>query len=158
MGDTWSAAQLAQIVDADDLQVSPLRTDGTTYGTPTWIWCVAVDDELYVRAYNGPSSRWYAAATARPQGRIHAAGEVFDVTFEPAPAALADAIDDAYRTKYAGSPYLRPMISARARAAGVRIVPRPGPAVRSEIPGPGRQALGRVGGQLTDEQLNDKER
>jgi hypothetical protein len=24
-----------------------------TYGTPTWIWSVAVDGALYVRAYNG---------------------------------------------------------------------------------------------------------
>jgi hypothetical protein len=24
-----------------------------TYGTPIWIWSVAVDDALYVRGYNG---------------------------------------------------------------------------------------------------------
>lgn len=125
MPETWTAATLAAIVDADDLKISPLRADGTTYGTPTWIWCVAVDGDLYVRPYNGAASRWYAAATARPDGRIHASGQVFDVTFEPAPATLADAIDDAYRAKYSSSPYLDPMLGRRARDAGVRIVPRP---------------------------------
>ena len=34
---------------ADDLHISPFREDGVTYGTPTWIWSVAVDDALYVR-------------------------------------------------------------------------------------------------------------
>jgi len=124
MEPTWTASTLDAIVAADDLKVSPLRADGITFGTPTWIWCVAVDGELFVRAYGGTSSPWYAAALARPDGRIHAAGQVLDVTFAPAPAGLADAIDDAYRAKYAGSPYLDPMISARSRAAGVRISPR----------------------------------
>ena len=34
---TWSAHQLRQIAEADDLHVSPLRDDGLTYGTPPWI-------------------------------------------------------------------------------------------------------------------------
>jgi hypothetical protein len=34
-----------------------------------------------------------------------------------------DAIDDAYRAKYAGSPYLGAMIGARARAATIRVAP-----------------------------------
>ena len=120
----WPTETLAAIIDADDLQISPVRADGVTYGTPTWIWCVAVDGELYVRGYNGTRSRWYAATLAHPDGRIHAAGHVFDVTFTPAEAALADRIDDAYTAKYAGSPYLQPMINDRARAAGIRIRPR----------------------------------
>ncbi len=121
---TWPADTLAAIDSADDLEVSPLRGDGITHGTPTWIWCVAVDGELYVRGYNGTSSRWYQAAMARPEGRIHAAGQALEVIFEAAPRELADAIDDAYRAKYGTSPYLAPMISARARAACVRIRPR----------------------------------
>jgi hypothetical protein len=34
-----------------------------------------------------------------------------------------DRIDDGYRAKYANSPYLKPMISARARSATVRVLP-----------------------------------
>lgn len=124
MPDTWPTATLAAIDAADDLKISPLRTDGASHGTPTWIWSVVVDGNLYVRGYNGTSSRWYQAAIARPQGRIHAAGQVHEVTFEPAPAALAEAIDDAYRAKYATSPYLAHMINPGVRAAGVRILPR----------------------------------
>ena len=45
----WDGDELRKIAEADDLHVSPFRADGTTYGTPTWIWSVAVDGALYVR-------------------------------------------------------------------------------------------------------------
>jgi len=52
-GNLFSAAELQAIDKADDLKISPLRSDGVTFGTPTWIWEVVVDGSLYVRAYNG---------------------------------------------------------------------------------------------------------
>lgn len=120
----WSKDELARIAGADDLHISPFREDGQTYGTPTWIWSVAVDDGLYVRPYNGANSRWYKAAMSQKAGRITAAGMTKDVSFEPVEGPLNDRIDDAYREKYAGSPYLAPMIGAGPRSATVRIVPR----------------------------------
>lgn len=95
-----------------------------TYGTPTWIWSVVVDDALYVRAYNGQNSRWYQAARRHKAGRITAAGMTKDVTFEPVDGPVNDRIDDAYRAKYGDSPYLNPMIGARTRAATVKVMPR----------------------------------
>jgi hypothetical protein len=121
---TWSKEELGKIVAADDLHISPFRDDGVTYGTPTWIWCVAVDGALYVRAYNGVNSRWYKAAMRQKAGRIIAAGMTREVSFEPVDGPINDRIDDAYRAKYHGSTYLSPMISARSRAATVRVVPR----------------------------------
>jgi hypothetical protein len=60
---TWSRDELRKIAEADDLHISPYRADGVTYGTPTWIWSVALGSALYVRAYNGRDSRWYKAGT-----------------------------------------------------------------------------------------------
>jgi hypothetical protein len=120
----WPKNELRMIAETDDLHVSPFREDGTTYGTPTWIWSVAVDGALYVRAYNGKGSRWYQAALRQKAGRITAAGTTREVAFEPVEGPINDRVDDAYRAKYQGSPYLAPMISARARAATVRITPR----------------------------------
>ena len=99
--------------EADDLHISPFREDGVTYGTPTWIWSVAVDDALYVRGYNGKDSRWYKAAVRQKAGRIIAAGMSQEVTFEPVEGAINNRIDDAYRAKDHGSPYLGPMIGVR---------------------------------------------
>jgi hypothetical protein len=49
-----------------------------------------------------------------------------EVGFEPVDGPVNDRIDDAYRAKYKGSPYLSPMISARARGATVKVTPREG--------------------------------
>jgi hypothetical protein len=121
---TWSAAELRNVAETDDLHISPFREDGVTYGTPTWIWSVAVDGALYVRGYNGQNSRWYQAAVRQKTGRITAAGMTKEVTFEPVEGPINDRIDDAYRVKYRGSPYLKPMITARARSATIKIMPR----------------------------------
>ena len=121
---TWSKDELSKIVEADDLHIAPFRDDGTTTGTPTWIWCVAVDGDLYVRAYSGPNSRWRQAALRQRAGRIVAAGMTKDVAFEPVDGPINDRVDDAYRAKYRGSPYLAPMIGARARSATVKVMPR----------------------------------
>ena len=116
---------IRRIAAIDDLHISPFRADGTTYGTPTWIWSVVVDDALYVRAYNGTRSRWYRAATTQA-GRITAAGTRFDVTFETVPADgdLADAIDAAYHRRYDPSPYVGHMVGRGSREATIRIRPR----------------------------------
>ena len=119
----WLKKELEGIAGSDDLHISPLREDGKTYGTPTWIWSVVVDGSLYVRAYNGKESRWYKAALRQKAGRIAGAGMTEEVTFEPVDGEINDRIDDAYRAKYAGSPYLKPMIGVRARAATVRVMP-----------------------------------
>ncbi len=120
----WPKDELRRIAEADDLHISPLREDSKTYGTPTWIWSVVVDDALYVRAYNGQKSLWYQAALRQKAGRITAAGMTKEVTFEPIDDGINDRIDDAYRAKYKGSPHLKPMIGAGARSATVKVVPR----------------------------------
>lgn len=120
----WPNDELQRIAEADDLHIAPFREDGATCGTPTWIWSVAVDGDLYVRAYNGKQSRWYQAALRQKAGRIIAAGVTKKVAFAPVDGHLNDQIDDAYRSKYHDSAYLDSMISHRARSATVRVWPR----------------------------------
>lgn len=121
---TWSNGELHKIAETNDLHISPFREDGVTYGTPTWIWSVVVDDALYVRPYNGQNSRWYKSAMRQKAGRITAAGMTKEVTFEPVNGTINDRIDDAYRAKYHDSPYLKPMIGTHARAATVKVMLR----------------------------------
>jgi hypothetical protein len=121
---SWSKEELREIAGSDDLHISPFREDGVTYGTPTWIWSVVVDNNLYVRAYNGTNSSWYQAATKQKAGRIVSGGLTKEVAFETVEGQIDDRIDDAYRAKYQSSPYLKPMISTRARSATVKIVPK----------------------------------
>lgn len=123
---TFSDDELRRIAQADDLHIAPFRDDGRTYGTPTWIWSVVVDGDLFVRAYNGTRSRWHAAAMRQKAGRITAAGMTKEVAFEPVDGPVQHRIDDAYRQKYGGSPFLDPMLDRGPRAATVKIVPHEG--------------------------------
>jgi hypothetical protein len=97
---SWSKEELRKIAEADDLHISPFREDGV-------------------------ESRWYQAAVRQKAGRIKAAGITKEVIFESVDnGTINDRIDEAYRAKYTKSPYLKPMISTRARAATIRIAPR----------------------------------
>ena len=120
----WSADHLKAITENDDLFVSPFREDGTTYGTPTQTWGLVVDGKVYVRAANGPKSRWYQAAITQKAGRVRVAGQYYDVTFEAAGDENEAAIDAAYEAKYPGSPAVLIMQGEGPKSASVRISAR----------------------------------
>ncbi len=121
---TFTIEELNTFNEADDLKIAPFRTDGKTYGTPTWIWEVVVNGNLYVRAYNGKNSRWYQSAISQKAGKIIAAGITKAVTFEPInEEQINQKIDEAYRTKYAKSQYMAHMIGKQSRQATIKINP-----------------------------------
>jgi len=120
----WTAEDLRAIAENDDLFVSPLREDGSTYGTPTRTWALIVGGDVYVRAANGPQSRWYRAAMSQKAGRVRVADKTYDVTFEPAGDQVSDAVDAAYEAKYPGSTAVPVMQGDGPKSATVRIVPR----------------------------------
>ena len=91
----WKQDRLEKIASNDDLHIAPLRPDRFTYGSPTWIWSVVVDGDLYVRAYNGIRSSWYLAAIKQKAGRITAAGQNTEVNFEAAAGKVNERIDAA---------------------------------------------------------------
>src|SRR5262249_1314794 len=111
-----------KIAADDDLHIAPFRDDGKTYGTLTWIWSVTVNHGLYVRAYHGIKSSWYQAAIKQKAGKIQAAGMTKRVRFKPVTGEINDPIDEAYRKKYKGNPFVKAMTSEKVRAATIRIV------------------------------------
>ena len=123
----WDTETIDRNAAADDLHIAPYRPDGATPGTPTWIWSVVVDNRLFVRAWNGPRSRWYRAVVEQRAGIIETVGRRIEVTMTPIDEAaapeLGTRIDPAYRTKYAGSAYLPPMVAEGPKAATVEITP-----------------------------------
>ena len=115
--------EITQIAEKDDFHIAPFREDGQTYGTLTWIWVVTVEGNLYVRAYNGTNSRWYQSAIKQKAGKIKAAGMEKQVRFETVVGDINDKIDEAYRQKYSGSPFMSAMISDRTRKATIQVIP-----------------------------------
>lgn len=121
----WTTDELQAIAATDDFHIAPFRADGITLGTPTWIWSVVVDGHVYVRAYNGTASRWYQSARTQGAGRITSGGVEKDVAFTlVTDDLLNDSVDGAYEAKYGTSPYFPPMVTAKTRAATVRVDPR----------------------------------
>ena len=122
LSETLSKEEIRLIAEADDFHIAPFREEGVSFGTPTWIWSVAVDSELYVRPYYGKDSRWYKAAIQQKAGKIEAAGMTKKVRFEAVSGDINNRIDEAYKVKYKDSPYLNAMISDRAKAATIKIL------------------------------------
>ena len=122
---TWTGDELDKIGTAEELQIASLRDDGTLR-KPVTIWVVRLGDDLYVRSVNGRSSAWFRGTQVRHEGHIRAGGVDKDVAFvEVADPDVNEAIDDAYLTKYRRYPqYVAPMVTAQARAATLKLVPR----------------------------------
>jgi len=121
----WSPTELDELAAGDELDIAPVRLDGTLRPYRT-IWVVRVGDDLYVRSSRGRGGGWFRHALERHQGRIRAGGVQRDVAFEEPDDADHRAIEDAYRTKYAryARTYVEPMVSPVATAAMLRLAPR----------------------------------
>ncbi len=121
---TWNPTQLGQIAGAREIEISPLREDGSLT-KPVTIWAVQVGEELYVRSVRGARGGWYKAVEQRHEGRIEAGDIAVDVAFEEAPHHLDEEIDAAYKQKY-GYPSgpVDSVITEDAQATTTRVVPR----------------------------------
>jgi hypothetical protein len=125
----WTNDELERIGTAEELDIAPLRSDGTLR-RPVTIWVVRVGDDLYIRSVNGRTASWFRAAQVRHEGYIAAGGVEKDVTFveveSDSDQNLKDQIDAAYRNKYrryAGS-IVNSTLTTHARAATLKLMPR----------------------------------
>lgn len=120
----WTRGELDRISAAEELEIAPRRADGSLR-RPVPIWVVRVGDAVYVRSWHGSDGAWYRAARAWGTGHVSAGGVERDVAFEEAGEDVDDAVDAAYRLKYARYPgYVLPMVSDQARATTLKLVPR----------------------------------
>ena len=121
----WTNDELTRVGDAEELEISSARRDGTL-GSPRTIWVVPHGGGLYVRSVNGPSAAWFRGTQVRHEGHIQAGGVDRDVTFADADHHLDDDIDAAYRSKYRR--YARSITdsitSPGARSTTIRLLPR----------------------------------
>ncbi len=76
----WTSDELTMIGAAEEMQIAPMRRDGTLRH-PVTIWVVRHGDDLYVRSVNGRTSAWFRGAQVRHEGRIWAGGVEKDVAF-----------------------------------------------------------------------------
>jgi hypothetical protein len=121
---TWTNDEINKIGTAEELQIAPLRRDGTLRD-PVTIWVVRVGDDLYVRSVNGRTAEWFRGAQVCREGHIQAGGVEKDVTFINVDPEINEQLDAAYRTKfrhYAAS-IINSIVSDKARSTTMRLVP-----------------------------------
>jgi hypothetical protein len=111
----WPAGALARFGAADEIEITTRRRDGSLRPSMP-IWIAAISDARYVRSYRGADGAGYRHAIRHPAGAIRAGGQQAGVTLTPPDPSRQDvkeAIDDAYRSKYAryGNTYLQPMLA-----------------------------------------------
>src|SRR5579875_2003896 len=123
MTGAFDAATLAMLAESDESAIVVPRATGRAPAVP--IWVVVDGGAVYVRSVRGEQGRWYRALRAHPDAAIQVAGRHLPVRAEPvADAETIARVDEAYRAKYGGSPYLPPLFNEDARRCTVRLVPR----------------------------------
>jgi hypothetical protein len=122
---TWTNDEFTKVGAAEELEIAPLRRDGTLRH-PVTIWVVRHGDDLYVRSVNGHTAAWFRGTRVRHEGRIWAGGVEKDVTFVDADPDINDQIDAAYRKKYRryAASIISHIVSPKARSATIKLVPR----------------------------------
>ncbi|GHJ41740.1 DUF2255 family protein [Streptomyces sp. TS71-3] len=122
----WDAEDLADFRGSDEIMVRVRRPEGDLDEARP-IWVVENEGKVFVRGYRGPDSAWYRRARTSGEGEVRTNGQWRPVQFTPA-TPDRQAIDEAYRTKYANSSYVSAILEDGPAAATLRVdAAEPGP-------------------------------
>jgi len=122
---TWTSDELSTIGAAEELEIAPVRRDGTLR-KPVTICVVRHGDDLYVRSVNGRKSSWFHGAEARHEGHIQAGGADKDVAL-----VETDNVNDEVDAEYRTNGYLAGLLPITDLARALAVGPRSG---RTKVP------------------------
>ena len=117
-----TADALHHLGGVEEIRIGFRRPDGSSGSTP--IWVVQVGDHIYVRSVRGPKGGWYRRLRANPDGEVRDGAHRHLVHAEAVndTNTLAE-VTRAYATKYAGSPFVRPLLGGPSVDATLRLDP-----------------------------------
>lgn len=113
----WTEPEKERLASASSLRLAA----GAPASDYVELGMVLVDDELYVRAFSGARSHWFAAAVQAGIGAIEVDGHRADVLFQRI-SGDDDRIEAAYRRRYGVTADL--VATNAARAATLLITAR----------------------------------
>jgi hypothetical protein len=119
----WTASQLSELTDGEELVLVLTRGDKPTLRVP--VWSVTIDGVAFVRSYLGVTRMWYRRVLDAPRQAIVLEGDDVPVDFEVVPAshAVNARIGAEFLRKYAADDYRDAMITPMAIDATLRILP-----------------------------------
>lgn len=120
----WGNDKPNKVGAASELQIAPIRQDGTLRNRVT-IWGVRVGNDLFVRYYAGPGGAWFRASLVTHKGHFTVSGVDKDVIcVEESDTKNNEGISAAYIAKYSHYPeYGTPMIIPKVRATTLKLTP-----------------------------------
>jgi hypothetical protein len=118
---SFPKATVALLDRADEVDIETHSPKGITHSVPIWI--VVDSDDVFVRAVNGPTSRWYRELVARP-GALVANGKRIPVrAILATDPASVKRTSDGYRKKYRKGSSLDSMLVPSVLPTTLRLEP-----------------------------------
>jgi hypothetical protein len=118
---TFPKATLALLDRADEVDIETRSPKGTTHSVPIWI--VVDGDDVFIRTYRGPTSRWYRELVAGP-GAVVVNGKRIPVrAIAAADSGSVKRASDGYRKKYRKGSSLDSMLVPSVLPTTVRLEP-----------------------------------
>ena len=118
---TFPKATLALLDRSHEVDVETRSPKGTAHSVP--IWVVVDGDDVFIRTYRGPKSRWYREILAGP-GALVVNGKRIPVrAIAAADSASVKSASDGYRKKYRTGGSLDSMLIPAVLPTTVRLEP-----------------------------------
>ena len=112
---------IAVLDRANEVDIETRSSKGTVHSVP--IWVVVEGDDVFIRTYRGPTSRWYRELLAGP-GALVASGKRIPVrAIAAADSASVTRTSDGYRKKYRKSNSLDAMLVPSVLPTTLRLEP-----------------------------------
>jgi len=119
---SFSTDDLALLDGAEEVEIETKAPDKEARRTV--IWAVVDGDEVFVRTYKGPGSRWFRDIQANPAVALHVAGKRLPAS--AIPATDPDSIERTsagYKRKYANDPATKAMLRPEVLETTLRLEP-----------------------------------
>ena len=112
---------IAVLDRANEVDIETRSPKGTVHSVP--IWVVVEGDDVFIRTYRGPTSRWYRELLAGP-GALVVSGKRIPVrAIAAADSASVKRASDAYRKKYRRGSSLDSMLVPSVLPTTLRLEP-----------------------------------
>jgi hypothetical protein len=118
---SFPKATVALLDRTNEVDIETRSPKGTTHSVPIWI--VVDGDDVFIRTYRGPTSRWFREIVAGP-GALVVNGQRIPVrAIAATDAASVQRTSDGYRKKYRKGSSLDSMLVASVLPTTLRLEP-----------------------------------
>jgi hypothetical protein len=118
---SFTKATLALLDRANEVDIETRSPKGTTHSVPIWI--VADGDDVFIRTYRGPTSRWYRELVAGPGALVVNGTRIPIRAIAAADSVSVKRASDGYRKKYRKGSSLDSMLVPSVLPTTLRLEP-----------------------------------